>query len=321
MLLLDFATLDKRYSLTLVAAESKSSEELPNIEATEGVQPEHSIIQRRAMGFVDRTRKYPKRLQWAAFDKNKFEGFLGKLRALNHDMMGFLDAYQRNRHFQMQETTFMQILQIHNQLGDLFNLIQSLNSASKEVDENKSTLQNNRLIRLARFKGVNIAAETQYDGSSKGNSGLHIDVTRLDQLFSNADSHGETRPCATLDGGRPVWIEWRFYNAEGSSESDSSDANDQSAPLSFVSQRISRLAKLLSTPGKPAEFLVPKSVGYVHDENYSRFGFLFNNPERGNLLPKTLFSFISTNHKLSLTTRVCVMRMIATSIWYLHATN
>jgi len=318
VLLLDFTNLKKRHNLSLVAVEPNLLDEQPDIGGTEPVQPEHSTLQRRAMSFIEKTRKYPKRLKWAAFDKKKFEDFLGDLRTLNDDMMGFLDAYERNRHFQMQEATFMQILQVNNRIGDLFSLVYSLQHSPREGHENKLTGQDNRLIRLARFKAINIETETQWDGV---NPGGEVDLTCLGRLVSNRDYGSESRSCSILNGETPVCVEWRYYDALVAAESSISNTGRQYGPPPFVAQRISRLAKLLSEKEKPPEFLVPQCLGYVHDRNYSRFGLIFNNQARGNSLPKTLFSFISTMQKPSLSSRVRLMRMIATSIWYLHATN
>lgn len=332
VLILDFSNLDKRYSLSLVPTESNPPDEQPTIGRTEPVQPEQSILQKRAMRFIERTRKYPKRLQWAAFDKTKFEAFLDNLRALNDDMMGFLEAFERSRHFQMQEATFMQILQVHNQLGLLFDLVHSLNNASKGVHENELSGHNGRLVRLARFKAINIQTETRDGGSNEGKIGTEINVTSLGRLVSNDGSGREARSCSMLKGTTPVWIEWRYYDTRCSTDSDDSMSenddpdnddsdDDPSGPPPFVAQRISRLAKLLGATEKPVEFLVPQCLGYVHDRDQSRFGLLFNNSMGEDLLPKTLFSIISTMHRPSLSARVRLMRMIATSIWYLHATN
>jgi hypothetical protein len=99
-----------------------------------------------------------------------------------------------------------------------------------------------------------------------------------------------------------------------------------------VAQRISRLARLLGDREKPSEFLVPECVGYVHDKEPSRFGFVFKSlhvsPAPNGRLhppptpPTTLLELLSGGApKPSLTTRIRIARTVATSIWYLHATN
>jgi hypothetical protein len=74
---------------------------------------------------------------------------------------------------------------------------------------------------------------------------------------------------------------------------------------------------------------VPECVGYVHDRERSRFGFVFKSLHvspvpNGRLYPPptTLLKLLSGGvQKPSLTTRIRIARAVATSIWYLHATN
>ncbi|KAF4968341.1 hypothetical protein FSARC_4287 [Fusarium sarcochroum] len=104
VLLLDCSQLDKTYKLKLIASSNVSPGSFDKmVEPTE--------------------------------DKFTFEKLLANLGALNNDMMGLLEAYERKRHFQMQEATFMQILQVSNKIGDLFEVSNSLkSSAASHVD-------------------------------------------------------------------------------------------------------------------------------------------------------------------------------------------
>lgn len=66
---------------------------------------------------------------------------------------------------------------------------------------------------------------------------------------------------------------------------------------------------------------MPNCLGYIHEEHNFRFGFVFQGA--GNFAPPRLLDMIasSTRPRPSLTTRIQIARAVATSIWYLHATN
>ncbi|KAF5011157.1 hypothetical protein FDECE_2721 [Fusarium decemcellulare] len=331
VLLLDFSQLDRTYKLKLIASSNigtGNSDESVEPSGNETLRDDYSILQKKALNFIEKTRRYPKRLQWAAFDKAQFERLLSNLRALNDDMMGFLEVYERKRHFQMQEATFMQILQVNNRVGDLFELLHSLkNSAADDAGgsarSNKihSRAYLERLISLTRFKAVSISIEDEAQNKDSSDSGIDSLLTdmpsgrefafeSLSQLAPE-DHERPSRSSGLLDEMR-VWVEWRYYE----------EVDEDEGPPPFVATRIPKLARLLGDEMKPSEFLVPACLGYVHDEDQYRFGFIFQSSESlGEYLPVSLLELLSTTKKPSLTTRVQIARTVATSIWYLHATN
>lgn len=348
ILLLDSSQLRRRYKLDLAPAPSDTHHVAGAQLTRESRLPlrdDYSALQKRALSFIEKTRKYPRRLQWAAFDKTHFEHLLSDLQGLNDNMMRFLDVYERNRHFQMQEATFMQILQVNNRMHDLFELMHSLKEstqASTDDGDKRRRAYEDRIIRMTRFKAVSIAIEIGNEGadSTVGSSlgpetdtpGSEIPLCQLRNLSPDT----EERPARSLatctfggDDEIQVWIEWRYYEELLVEDSDDDNENNHPSPPPFVAQRISRLARLLSDREKPAEFLVPECIGYVQDEENSRFGFVFKSlsPASGtdgyHHRPITLLGLLSstTTQKPSLTARVHIARMVATSIWYLHATN
>ncbi|KAF4448730.1 protein kinase, catalytic domain-containingprotein [Fusarium austroafricanum] len=285
---------------------------------------EYLQLQKKALNLMEKTRKYPKRLRWATFDKAQFEKLLSNLMALNDSMMSFLEAYERGRHFQMQEATFMQILLVNNRIDDLFDILHSLKSSkignaavhdiSGNIDQHG---YKERLIRLTRFKAINITIGSQDRAKGKASvNNLPTDssddtVLEIDGLKELA-SHNVNRPTRSsgLLKRSKIWVEWRYYEEVGDSE----------GPPPFVAQRIYRLVKLLGEQEKPVEFHVPSCLGYVHDKYESRFGLVFQSLGSDNL-PIGLLEMLTTTKKPSLTTRVRIACTIATSIWYLHATN
>ncbi|KAF4457414.1 protein kinase, catalytic domain-containingprotein [Fusarium austroafricanum] len=330
VLLLDFSKLDETYKLKLIGSTSISNES-PDKQSQVKVPclgDDNSVLQAKALNFVEKTRKYPKRLQWAVFDRGQFEKLLSSLGALNSNMMSFLEAYERKRHFQMQEATFMQILQVNNKIGDLFELMHSLKASTaphvegdNKFDKARSQAYEERLISLTRFKAVSIAIEN--NSQSKDTSDIRMSslladapneskfaFEKLSQLASD-DQERPARSAGLLNAAR-VWLEWRYYE----------EGEEDEGPPQFVATRVSKLARLLSDTMKPAEFLVPLCLGIVHDEAQCRYGFIFKSPEAlGHQLPVSLLELMSTTKKPSLTTRVRIAHKVATSIWYLHATN
>ncbi|KAF7549912.1 hypothetical protein G7Z17_g6071 [Cylindrodendrum hubeiense] len=328
ILLLDASQLDRRYKLKLTLSTDKSTAETgaSQVSGEKILRYDYSILQKKALDFISKTRKYPKKLQWASFDKANFEDLLSNLRVLNDDMMGFLEAYERKRHFQMQEATFMQILQVNNRMDGLVELLHSLKDTAAE--DAKQAHANNldqrtyddRLIRLTRFKAVSIAIETQTTQINepearsildKAVTGAELSLAKLTQISPNDDEEQHQRSHGLYDK-TPVWVEWRYYE----------DMDEDEEPPAFIVQRISKLAKLLRDGMKPAEFLVPACLGYVHQKSHCRFGFVYKSMESlGRDLPISLFELLSTVKKPSLTTRVRIAHAVANSIWYLHATN
>ncbi|CAM1504708.1 Fc.00g022990.m01.CDS01 [Cosmosporella sp. VM-42] len=333
VLLLDFAQLDKRYKLQFTVATEKPATKTRTYQTSgeKTLGEGYAVLQQKALDFIDKTRKYPKKLQWAAFDKARFESLLSNLRMLNDDMAGFLESYERNRHFKLQELTFLQILQVNNRMSDLFELLRAFQGSAagqdsgrmgNSSDDTRKRAYNERIIRLTRFKAMNIATEdlaTQTDGDAAGTNSVlteaatksELELSKLSQIPLNDEDEEYQRSPAIYDNV-PVWVEWRYYEGVGEDE----------RPPGFLEERISKLAKLLRDGMKPAEFLVPDCFGYVHDSAFCRFGFVYKSAESlGAGLPVSLLQLLEIQKKPSLTTRMRIARVVATSIWYLHATN
>lgn len=278
-----------------------------------------SILQQKAILFIDKTRNFPKKMRWASFDKNEFESLLSKVTTLNNSMMYFFEKQQRDLHFQMQQNTYLEILQTNNKLDDLFKLMASLTVQPSHSDVSGAV--NKRLVLLTRFKALNVAVQNEVAGASdpavRSNLGDATSRTRSLLPYNNLSvldtEESEEQPFRSsgLYQSNPVWVEWRYYEAVG-----------EVGPPPYVEDRISKLAVLLRDEMKPNEFQVPACLGYVHDPEQARFGYVFKCiPSLGRNLPLSLYELISQTAKPSLTTRLHIARSIATSIWYLHATN
>jgi Prion-inhibition and propagation len=88
---------------------------------------ERKALRQRALKHADVSWKaYPRQLRWAAFDAASFERLLLHFAELNNSMLYFLEAEERRQHHRLQEATHMQVLEVHNKLGQITQLVQSL---------------------------------------------------------------------------------------------------------------------------------------------------------------------------------------------------
>lgn len=339
VLLLDVNKIDERYGLRLVADEAYA-DAAPHGVLQQALPGRLVRLEERALRLFDKTRKFPKRLKWTVFHKEKFEELLANIVILNDSMMRFLESHDREKHFKMQEVTLMQILQVNNRIDDLFQLVKSLRatgaasekrrlagglSASGE-EETGGEEYEERAIRLTRFKAVRLAIETEQterlqDNKATGQTAeLSINKLKLISAADKTQGGREHRSYGTFDS-HPVWVEWRHYEPGPSDDDDDTDEEEQ-LPPKFVENRISKMAKLLRDQEKPPEFRVPDCLGYVRDLNECRLGFAFaldaaSEPS----IPISLLELLSSRPKPSLTTRMKIASLISSSIWYLHSTQ
>lgn len=264
-------------------------------------------LQKRAVDFMEKTRRFPGRIRWVSFDKKEFEELLSKLTTLNQGMTNLFERHQRERQLQLQETSYMGILQANNKLDDLIALVASLGSLK----------DGKHLQQLTQFKALNVAVETGQAAIPEFSTGSDLLLDESDLLLVEGDEEEEEadEPPARTPGkykGTPVWVEWKYYEPVG---------EDEKAPI-YASDRISKLARLLGDENKPKEFRIPHCLGYIHNQDNFRYGFVFRSPaDETNGFPRSLYDLLTSIRKPSLNERVAAARAIATSLWYLHATN
>lgn len=302
--LVELTKLSDRHNTETVNGEDTGRVINENAEVT--CSQSNQKLQKRAIDFIERTRKFPGRIRWVTFDKKDFEKYLSNLTSLNDSMTYFFERHQRERQLQLQETSYMGILQANNKLDDLIELMASLAGLK----------QGKHLQQLTHFKAFNIAVETGQSGIAEFSAAgdILLEIRDLSLLEEEGEEEFEELPARSAGKykGKPVWMEWKYYEPIG---------EDEKAP-SYVADRISKLARLLRDDNKPKECRVPHCLGYVHDPDNYRYGFVFRNlanDTEGS--PPSLFNLLLSMPKPSLTLRVAAARSIATSLWYLHATN
>lgn len=175
-------------------------------------------LQEKAVNFAERTRTFPRQLTWGTIEKREFELMLAKLTALNQNMMYFFDEREQRVHMQMQENTFMGILQQNNKLDDLLDVTASLDATKvyrPPLAHEKSLLQ------LARFKAFRVAVEETGGVFNEGkirdqigyppasSNRIQLDTSRY---IVEKDSDSELQPARTWGTyeNKPVWVDWRY---------------------------------------------------------------------------------------------------------------
>ncbi|KAF3923304.1 hypothetical protein ABW21_db0202687 [Orbilia brochopaga] len=353
-LLLNIDGLSSRYKLKLVAEEPPPYSQT-SLDSAARAPGSGQAIKAKALELIAKSRRYPSRLRWAAFDKDKFEALLADLTVLNDSMMYFLETEQKSAAYQLQQMSFMQILQVSNKMDELVDLVTSLEVSGKirkmgslgvsggigldgipghsPGDHNSTSstriTHEQRLLQLARFKAVSVAVEQKSDDpvvmSLRASITDHLELNAEELVLTTSEEDASQPRQIYTYRDATVWVEWKTYMAQGL----------DSLPPAYVEDRVRKLAALLRNDQKPREFRVPDCLGYVHQPDRERFGYVFRWPKAagdssekedlrltaGNR-PISLHSLLrSLEYPPPLGSRIATMRCVATSIWYLHATN
>ena len=294
-----------------------------------------SSLEERALRCVEKMRRYPSRIRWSTFDRERLETSLSQLSALNDAMMSLLDSQQQYTFHQAQTRTSMQVLHLNNKVGHLLQLFQAnsmqlsmaqlsqnLQLHSMQLSKYSSEPQEERqtLATLARFKALNVEINLDSGDEVRSNTSTGIfeppplDARSCTILCSVLSSYStEEERSDGIYENTPVWIEWKYY--EPVLHIGHTDPHTQ--------VRISKLSALLSSPQKPTQFHTPSCIGYFNDASKYRFGLLFRRPTgvSSTAVPSSLFDLIISNEKPSLSVRVHLAHTLATAVQYLHSTN
>ena len=292
-----------------------------------------SLLEKRALRCVEAMRRFPVRIRWAAFDRERFETSLAQLGALNDAMTSLLDSQQQLTLHQAQTRTSIQILQLNNKVDHLLQIFQasSIQLSATQLSEGLRWLQSGpslakseseqeraALAILARFKALNISIFSDpSDGISPNNSSTH-EGTPLDPescrilRSSPATYTTEIERSDGLYDGNLVWIEWKYYDP----------VLQTGQPDSCTQTRIANLSTLLGAPERPAQFHTPPCIGYFNDAPQNRFGLVFRRPTgpSSSHAPASLFDLLF-DEKPSLSARVQLAQTLATAVQHLHSTS
>ncbi|KAL1636755.1 hypothetical protein SLS58_009594 [Diplodia intermedia] len=87
--------------------------------------PEGEELLKKALNWAKGARSFPKRLRWAAFDKEKMEALLLRLSRLNDFLRELLTTQQLSHLNLRQEQTCYQIIQLNNKMDQLVEIVKA----------------------------------------------------------------------------------------------------------------------------------------------------------------------------------------------------
>ncbi|KAK5011660.1 hypothetical protein LTR28_009894 [Elasticomyces elasticus] len=283
----------------------------------------------------------PKRLVWAAVDKDSFESLISKIEHLNSFLIALLDSSQVRRLQDMMSTTYLEVLQMRNDLESLAGLVRALHTTDNKTQNYGASAIGADSNPFSRA----VAQETEAHESKKEYLKQLVEVkiqhTRMDQLISESSTSSESskfigtllrleefsfndedlkwsniqkRTIATYQGRR-VWIEWKYILDDDSSTTSSE----------LVERRIGLLTGLLCRE-KPIGFRAPPCLGYTKDtdeDNGVRFGIVFDTPgsEGAGSELFALRDLYERKPKPSLSARMSTCAILARCIHSFHAVN
>lgn len=236
----------------------------------------------------------PKRLVWAAVDKDSFEELISKVEHLNSFLITLLDSSQLRRLQDSMTTAYLGILQLRNDVVDLTALVKALspaaenqqnlppradpvsNALSQAVAEERATQDKKKsyLRRLAQVK-IQLTEINELNHTAAAphfSNFIDTQLPLVDFQFEEGMPEAQNlqkRTRATYRG-RSVWIEWKDIPASSAIHPDDVQ----------VQWRIGLLTDLLRSV-KPEGFRAAPCLGYIKTadaDDATRFGVVFEGP-------------------------------------------
>ncbi|KAH8589492.1 hypothetical protein B0O99DRAFT_599789 [Bisporella sp. PMI_857] len=264
----------------------------------------------------------PKRLVWAAVDRDVFEHLILKLDSLNTFLVSLLDSSQLQRLQDSMSTAYLEILQLRNDIGDLTALVQAPAPAAESelnIPAGTPNLENNALPQAVAQQTVMQKKESYF----RRLANIKIQFTKINNLSNSTVATSDhmapeagilQQRTRTTYRGRRVWIEWKDTPAIGPIAADEQ-----------VEWRIGLLTNLLRS-AKPKGFRAARCLGYIkilHTDNAARFGIVFDEPlihgTESNIA--TLRDLLGQRPRLSLGARLALCAVLARCVHSLHAVN
>jgi hypothetical protein len=295
-------------------------------------------------GFFSKTKEivtHPRRIQWAAVDKEAFEALLKDLHALTERLRELMGDHREKVMDEITAKTYREMVLARNEIQELramFGAVTNLIESSSAGPEGGKRHRNDETFRdLLKLKEISQVSEdilSQLRGNdsldaSKNLASL-ITIPRFtsaafeDGLAWNDDGEGDepeavSRPRAVLttkEGDIPVWIEWKNLGQiiKGSTQ-------EREARL-----RTEALAEMLHKD-KPQALCLPTSVGYFDDlQIYGsrRHAWIFEMPDGSNYSTtiKSLYDILGDRqYRPTLSQRISLASKLASTVLYLHTVN
>lgn len=282
---------------------------------------------------------HPRRVRWAAVDKEAFEALLKDLHALTERLRELMGDHREKAIDEITAKTYREMVLARNEIQELramLGAVSGLIDASPTSRDSRRSRRNDEVLRdMLKLKEISQASEdilSQLKDNSSLDPGMNLaslmTVPRFpatafdDELFWNEEDEPEvlSRPRAVLttkeDDDIPVWIEWKNLGhiVPGSSQ-------EREARL-----RTEALAEMLHKV-KPQALCLPSSIGYFDDlQVYGarRHAWVFQMPDDSDpsTTIKSLYDILGDRqYKPTLSQRISLASKLASTVLYLHTVN
>lgn len=324
LLSVDTGKLKNRYGLSLVAKSSSTegkSEDTLDPSLSRGIMSQIvSDETRRDIMFraelIQSKNHLPKRLWWAAVEKNKFDELIRRIRDLVDGLVHLLDSLRQEDLSKKSERILTQLIGMEDRLDNLFGLQKML--ASVMVQQDAISLATAAGIKALRINiGDNEAALPRRDDEVapsdttnaneqpiKSRRDYLQELEPLNPMLLTAFQSMETRADMGLAcyDGVPVFVEWKDVPPHIRSKSI---------------QRAGNLTILLNAP-KGASFRSLHCKGLIQDNDRGKLAFIYDHPCPNNpRQPQSLRSLLSEKAP-SVTARLELALQIARTIKLFH---
>jgi hypothetical protein len=263
--------------------------------------PQSEVLLKKALEWAKSSRTYPARLRWASWDKERVEGLIRKLSALNDFMRELLNSTQLQSLAIKQTRTEFQIMQLNGKMDQLVQIFEStmiLGQSRARVptdalgaflqargftdstyesaprEKNNTTMHN--LAALAQAKALNLTIEDENlltDSLAKdlelGRSASEIksvELSRADIHILDKESDDSLAESQRVEAYYSARSGPRRIRQQVWIEWKTYDPlSFNGAPDPKILERIRALATLLKENNRTEQFRAPHCLGYFHD--------------------------------------------------------
>ena len=262
------------------------------------IQNEQEKILKRAK-FEQRKTVFPKRLWFAAVDRDGFERLISQISTI---IQGLFNLLALNA----QEDTQKSLHLMQLSLFSIVEKLQDVNVLTSQV--HAAVIPDETLSTVAALRKLHI----ELSNPSGTNEAREAPVASQRLLTNIANQAGRIGGTTALYEGVPVYLEVKHY-----SNTDADNAN-----ATRMLNRARDLSLMLSIP-KASSFHGLRCLGYFNNPASSEYSFVFERPlhSQTSVFPRSLLSLLKSSYLPSVTRRVKLALQIATTLIHLHASG
>ncbi|KAL9038945.1 MAG: hypothetical protein Q9214_005078 [Letrouitia sp. 1 TL-2023] len=319
-LLSDTDRLQSRYKLSfktpLGATQEDVAENTKTNESDEGVP--RSIVSNdlrievmHRAGIISNRRSFPKRLWWAAIDREKFQELIETIRTFTVELWKLFDPIHQDQMLQHMQIVLSHVISTSERMDELTTLKDALQNNSSSIEQFPS---NSALASAAGVKSLMISMKSNttnnvystVDHPPEDGHAFEPSLPPFQELdialIKNFKSIKQCANIGTADiNGRSVLVEWKDMSRQFRAK---------------MMERARDLARLLSAP-KDKSFRSLRCEGLIRDNDNAKIALVFTLPHaqpNGSL--QSLRSLFGLSP--SVTERIKLALQLTKSLHYLH---